>query len=326
MILPIATPVIESYLHHAYQTAIIGCHEKTTPWILSNYIQLYYDGNILFPIQFYMPDSTGYTWNFLCPWMNYQVIHKKTLIALKADILDLIIHAINDGYYVIAYVNEKYIPNKPSYQSKDFSHMFMIYGYDLDKKTFWHLGYNNRIFGSAEVVFNEFIKAFHDNPQYQFYTHDRLYLLKVNENFKYDFNIEFIRYQLIELVSGKHRIGFQRDPNHIFGYDVYDNLITIIKDTIQEGFQINIIPFLLLSEHKKLMNMRLEYLGQMKDLDVSFFMQGFSQVAERFITLRNKAMKYNFSGNYKSIQNLEDEILSLKEEELKLVNLIINRL
>jgi hypothetical protein len=324
-VLPLATPVIESYLHHAYQTSIICNDQKTMPWIMSNYIQLYFDGNEDFPVQFFMPDQTGYTWHFICPWLDYQVIKNDTIMKLKVDITDIMIHGIDNGYYLVAYLNEYFIPGKPSYQSKDHTHHFLIYGYNSEKQVFYHLGYNNKLFGTSEVKFSDFEKAFYSNPNYFYHTHDKMYMLRINNNFSYDFNNSRVLAQLKDLLYSNRQSHFNNDPVHIFGLNVYTNLKRIIDKRIQNGIDLKIPPFLLLAEHKKIMRLRLEYLNRQNLFNsLESSINRYTKLEQNFIAIRNMALLYNKTKRAYAMEKVMDDIAELKNEEAEVLFEIIS--
>lgn len=41
VLLPMAEPMIHGYTNYAHLLSILQCHEKTLPWIYSNFIQIY---------------------------------------------------------------------------------------------------------------------------------------------------------------------------------------------------------------------------------------------------------------------------------------------
>lgn len=326
--LPLAKPIIESYLHHAYQTSIIGLEEKTMPWLLSNYIQLYFDGNDALPLQFYMPDETGYTWNFACPSLDIQILKKETIAGLHTDIIEFIIYALNHGSYIMTYINEKHVPLKSSYKKNDFSHMFFIYGYDLEKRVFNHLGYNiennNRKFGTSEITFDNFMQAYHNNPNYIFHSHENIYLAKLNNNFQYNFNISQVLEQLTNLLHSSRQNKFNDDPNHIFGLNVYANLKRILRQNLECRNDIKLAPLLLLAEHKKLMVQRLEYMSNLKIMN-SFHKEQhkYKQLEERLIFLRNSALLYNRTKRVDAMDNILDELINIHTEEAEVLDAIL---
>ncbi|WP_434748917.1 hypothetical protein [Paenibacillus amylolyticus] len=330
-VLPLAKPIIESYLHHAYQTSIIGLEEGTTPWLLSNYIQLYFDGNDSLPLQFYMPDETGYTWNFGCPFLDTQVIKKETITELHKDIKEFIIYALKHGNYVMTYINEKHVPQKSSYKKNDFSHMFFIDGYNLENQTFHHLGYNvennSRRFGTSEITFENFIKAYHNNPNYLFHTHENVYLTRLNYNFQYDFNISQVLDQLTNLLHSSRQKKFNDDPNHVFGLNVYANLRRILKQNLESRIDMKLTPFLLLAEHKKLMVQRLEYMSTLKIMDNFLKEQHtYKQLEQRLIFLRNSALLYNRTKRVDVMDNMLDELIHIQTEEAEVLDAILHKM
>lgn len=328
VILPLAKPLLRSYLHHAYQTSILlNKPDRSMPWLLSNYIQLYSDGNEFSPVQFYMPDETNYTWNVACPLLESQILNRSMIARLNLNISELAIQAINEGYYIVTYVNDKYVPGKPSYQARDHSHMFFIYGYDLDERVFYHLGYHDNLFGTTKVDFSVFETAYYNNEGYIYNTHSRFMLYRMNEHFHYSFNVKEVIRQLKDLLYGNRQTKFDDDPVHLFGFGVYDYLVRIMERKIQNGEIVNIIPLYLLSEHKSLMGMRLEMLGKAGCLEnAGHYRRLYANIERRFYTLRTKALRYNLTRNKETMDDIGQEMKRVKDEEMEILHEIVSLL
>lgn len=79
-----------------------------------------------------------------------------------------------------------------------------------------------------------------------------------------------------------------------------------------------------MAEHKKLMRMRIEYLEKFGLLEDSReYANFFSDMEKKFITLRNKWLKYNFSKNKSAADGLAEQIEEAKEMEIQVLSKIV---
>lgn len=111
----------------------------------SGYIQLVYQNPLKFenqPLKFYkLSLNTGFVWDADYPLLNYERIPHSVLSSFSIDIIDLMIHAINNNKYPMLYIDEFYLPYRAQYQETHLIHENLFYGYDEEKETMNVLAY-----------------------------------------------------------------------------------------------------------------------------------------------------------------------------------------
>lgn len=88
---------------------------------------------------------------------------------------------IDKGFYVILFVNERYIPYRYAYNKRDQFHDILIYGYD--EASFYTIAYDNENkYCSHKCLFSQIEIAHKTHPDRSF----KFYALKVNKKFNFD--------------------------------------------------------------------------------------------------------------------------------------------
>lgn len=338
--LPTCKPLIRGYLHHAYQFSVLGNYEIAKPWIFTNFIQLFSEnGNDMHPIQFYIPDYNGYNWSVIAPSFDYQILNRHFILQNQLRVTDLVQSAIQNGEYVLLYVNEKYIPGTYAEERKfDFNHMMLIHGFNESLKRVYYWGYDKQWnYREDSVDFDILEQAYldneYDNPRYE----QRLYTFKMNEMPKYhlSFELQPIIEQLYYLRDSKrvvkNVIDYYKQVEYKYGLDVYDNLIAIIQsvldDLSQNVWRNLLIPLHILMEHKTIMVERLKYIeSQFPQLSLAASIGHFNTLATAFEKLRNQMLKFGVSRNPDLLQSAIDKVREIQENEYHILTDLIGTL
>lgn len=338
--LPICKPLIRGYLQHAYQFSILGNYEKAKPWMFSNFIQLFSEnGNDMHPVQFYIPDYNGYNWSVIAPCFDYQILNRDFVLNNKLRLSDLIQAAVQNGEYVLLYVNEKYIPGTYAEERKlDFNHMMLIHGFNEKLNRAYYWGYD-KLWNYREdsVDFDTLERAYVDNEFDNYRYEQRLYMFKMNEMPKYDLSFELppVIEQLRNLRDSKrvvrNVIDYYTQVEYKYGLSVYDNLVSIIQSIIesprQNVWRNLLIPLHILMEHKTMMVERLKYMElQFPQLSLTPYIDSFTALGTAFEKMRNQVLKYGVSGNPDLLQTTIDKIREVQSNEYHIITDLIDTL
>jgi hypothetical protein len=159
---------------------------------------------------------------------------------------------ITKGYYIWGTYNERYISAKSFYQTGDFLHDYLLYGYDEDKKVFCSAGYTSRgVYEEFEISFDEYYDSIFQTQ------YNRLLLRVLKFNGKANFNINYdviLRDIELYLTSKVYKPSVPIDSK--FGIDSIYRLI----EYMIESPRIDIRFTKVLLEQKSLMYERLNYL------------------------------------------------------------------
>ena len=120
--LPIATPPVIGYLHHAYPLSILANWTAYLPWFYSNYIQLYCPQNLqnlrrnrTLKFNFYRRPDQRFS---ISPYLKVQFLDRDLIYNSSKDIVPFIVACIDKGYYVQPTVNEWFLSTSPAYQKR----------------------------------------------------------------------------------------------------------------------------------------------------------------------------------------------------------------
>ena len=325
MKLPLHEPPIRSYLHNAYQSSIWDPKESFQPWFYMNYIHLVCEHYFL---QYYLPDFSGNNWGIVTPFMDQKIINKDFIIQNKIDLISMIMKEIQTGWYVITYVNEKYIPETIAFKHKrNYNHMIMIYGYDSSDNSFLFSGFDhNWTLREGKVDFEQFELAYYDNKYDYANTEDRMQFLKlrINEDLQFDFDITvFMRHLVIfrDSMPPDFNVFTQlksKKEAH-YGLNTY-NLMAKHIDELLCGDETIIIRNLvislhLLAEHKGLMVERLRFIVNNKGIDLSSAIEDYTSLQRELTITRNKMLKFYITKNKNDIKMIPRKLAELKVKE-----------
>lgn len=329
--LPIIDPVITSYTKHAHILSIIGNHEQVYPWIFSNYIQLYINKDFKYDVSdFYFPYPYELGFADVCRWILDQKIDKSFIYNRWESVIDFIINCIDSNNYVHTMINYFYIPVSHMYNKNDFYHDILIYGYDLDKGILYFRDFLNGLkYSSAEVSFSDFTKAFSqgNSTNKQDYLHGMVRLYKFNNDYDYKFNIKNIINSIKSYLSGKtpeywelYNVGDRE--NTVFGVEIYTTLKNYIIRQAKGEFYIDIRPFYLLYDHKRIMCLRLKYLdeqGCFNDCDNKSNIIAAAEIEFQAKTIINLIIKYSINKNINLISRITNMLDDIRHKEYEIL-------
>lgn len=303
-----------------------------------NYIHLVAEAkNENHPIAFFLPDNSGYNWNCVTPWFEYNVLTRDFISECRWDFSTIVKKAIFNNNYIYLYINEKYIPGT-YWHSKgiDYSHSLLLHGYnELTNEVSFLIYDASRALSVRSIPMNEMEKAFYDN-QYRCERYEnQIYLLKLREQLGYKLGFD-LKYMIEQLVTYRDEkpvvfnvLDRHTDDRYRYGLAVYDSMINYM-DMICHGLVTNaregiIIPMHLLMEHKHIMVERLKFLAEhYTHLEVSSFIEEFEYLKKSFESLRNNALKFELTGNPVIISKLIGCMAELKENERSSLTKLIN--
>lgn len=302
-IMPIKYPIITTYTQHAHLIAILSAYEKTKGWIYSNYIQLYYNKDLIDNSwsDFYFPMPYELRPSDCCKWLITQKIDWNTISNKSDSIIDFLIRTIDSKHYAHFMINYYYISQSKYYMNENFTHDILIYGYDKKTKVF-HCAdflFDSTKYEFVTISFEDMENAFNHCiiEKYCSYLNGLIYLYEYNENCDYEFDER-------NILNGIHQYWQSTQPEYwmlhnqknsdsiVFGMDIYEAITKYIHDCREiVDFQIDIRPFYLLYDHKKIMQVRLNYL---KDNAEYYSRKKYSELAIQYEELIKLAKKIFF--------------------------------
>lgn len=110
--------------------------------------------------QLQLQAATG--WPLLLPrieWHNSYYFLSQDMDATSSELIRDIQSALHDGFYVFGMFNERFIPHTYSYDTADFLHGSLIYGYEKDTDVFRSTAQVGRYYTENDIPFDHLRRA-----------------------------------------------------------------------------------------------------------------------------------------------------------------------
>ncbi|MCL2051392.1 MAG: hypothetical protein FWG91_06675 [Lachnospiraceae bacterium] len=226
-------------------------------WLFNNYIHICLDVKDASPMRFcklMKRDSKNYS---IHPLIKFSSDNYRVLGEYGIDLWKFIKSNINCKRYVEVYLNEKFVPGLEAYKKYDRNHESLVYGYDdeMEKIHISSIYQGKPIFISISK--DKFEKAYLMAGARRI----SIYELYPNDT-PYEFDIRGIVKQLNDYLSGvnptTYNNHFITQEKEIFGIDCYNEILR--NENTKNIFLSDIRISFLLTEHKKCMKDRIDYL------------------------------------------------------------------
>ncbi len=337
---------ITTYLHRSLPLCVVLAYDKYLPWYYSNFIQI-----------FSFTDESGYVeLNYLeprdcCSEIVDMVCLGYNLLKKEECIIDFIIEKINMGYYLIMNVDEYYLPNKGDYRKNHFVHPSLIYGYDNDIEQLLGIGFDKeRLFSEITFDYSQFSEAYEKGKiHYKNYAPwcgwSAIQLMRPKSfEEEYPFSIDRflkeLKNYLFSIGDSIRMYSFEYNKKQVeFGFKVYDVIIRNLENLLQGKLTIDYRALHLLSEHKKCMYDRLNYVisknkltGRViklhmeylkvvelsNDIRLKYLAQSFTRFDSSKLSQEQESMIKNVIEMVEELKNVEYSLLLEIYEQLKL--------
>ena len=320
--LPVNYPLITTYTQHAHLLSILSCYEFTYPWIYSNYIQLYINKDYKHNwADFYYPFPYELRPSDTCKWVITQKV-KRDIVSIKwGSVTEFIMENINNDNYIHTMLNYFHVPNSTRYQKQQLLHDILVYGYNFDEKVFYVADFFKQKYSFEKIAFSDLELAFstYHLTKNSDYLNGLIYLYSINKDCDYMFNINNIinsirSYLDAALPEYWYMYNFDNRCNIVFGTEIYDTLKNYIVNQVNNHSYIDVRPFHLLYDHKKIMSLRLKYLQiyGMKDPD-------FKHIENQAQLGVNLIVKYNLSQEKEVVCRVIKTLDEIKNEEQRIL-------
>ena len=245
-------PPVKSHGDLAYVTGILSKSLQKSAfdeWFYSNFTQLVWDTNS--PDKLYV--ETIYLTSYVLPLKHtFMPIHESQISLIMDYLHEIINDSIKSGYYIHGMINERYLPYRAGFNKNDHLCDYLIYGYDDSNKIYRIAGYNgNGVFELNEIPYHLYEAGVSSIPVND---HITFFMFKHDENKTISYSFEKVSDDLYKYLKG---IGDNRDLS--YGCKIYEQLIKYIKYSYANYSKIDIRIFLLIHDHKVLMQKKLEY-------------------------------------------------------------------
>lgn len=191
----------------------------------------------------------------------------------EGNIASFIKERIEHDYYVLLYkIDEFYLPYSEFYQKGHYMHDTYIYGYENDDFLVMAFTKNNKL-ERVSVKQKEI-----EDGLYSAWLQDQglgFCSLQVNNFIRKRLNIKQIGDSLYNYLNGKDNKGNNSSDFTAYGLQVYDLIKSFLNNYIilDNKVGLDIRVFRTLWEHKKLMKLRIEKIGEVYDIDNQYHIE-----------------------------------------------------
>jgi hypothetical protein len=306
--------------------SILSHHPSFEHWLFMNHIQLHVEcsGAVIY-IGFYEPIARKHY-----PLIDLQKIRKDVIEKNGLDVIQFLKNAIDENYYAYMCVDTYYIAQYPLYQRSHFPHDMFVFGYD-DASSTLHIAdflMENRYY-ATQSSYEQIRQAFHSEYDVT-YGFDGIQLLKVKDDASFPLDIDWIITMLEDYVTGfdtSKRYLYFGDP-HVpgskYGIDIYPELMDYIRNTRNYFWTARALH--VLSDHKKLMRMRAEYLAANGYMADEQLVKSFTEIENLSMIIRNSFLKYAIHPVEEKLAQIINWIRQMYEQEPDLYRRLISKL
>ena len=319
-LLHIHVPMVAHLPQSSALLSVIGNTPDQYAWIMSSFINLRVNKALEYD-DFYRSDMWYNCYYIEDNSMTRQFIVNNT----TSDFAHFVVECINNGYYIMPYINKKYIT---AYNyNYDMRHSPLIYGYNLSKRIIYLSDFFKWHYEQSTASFNELNQSvdYHEN-EHDWYPYKLFRIFKKKEGYQYRFNLEHIIRQLKDYCSSTNMNGtyeqFQTNDMEekpyfnimdyqktYFGISCYDAFLELITSKV-----IWARLFYLFRAHKILMRKRLEYLNSRYEMmEYDHLYEMVNKMEAMSTRSQNMYIKFRATNKMEYIDKIFEQIINMKE-------------
>lgn len=229
--------------------------------------------------------------------------------AKKVGVLSIINSELKKSHFIRLWVDEYYIKDSSKYGIIHFVHPLLIYGADLQQKTYKSIFFNSdkgQVF--IEISKKEILSATAQLKKYHIYgggddtINNCIMGMKVSKELNGDFHVEYFINQLSNYLYCQYdkggewytraRIGVYQSNEIVFGIQIYNQIIQCLEAGPKHCF-IKYKAFHDFVMHKKYLLERFKYIQKLYDVDEKYIslIEQFKQVCNILEKARIKNLK-----------------------------------
>lgn len=320
-ILPITDQVpFTAYQIRGYETGILLANLANAEQFLFNYYINYFwrfeTKKIVFRYNeekssYFQGQGIFYIQNY--PWDKNHVS--------KEEILDLILHWLDNGIYIFGSFNEKYIPCKGSFGKRNFVHGYQLHGFDRKQEILYAMGYTkNQKFEIYTIPYSNFLDAIDKKKSSTFW------LKYLNRERTYEFDLHRVYWELKDYLHSEYTVSNApgRHPDDQYGISANRAFQRYIRNI--ENYRGHLDPRYsrLFYEHKFFMCKRLAYMHQ--NGYIENYNREYSALASKSQTIHFLFLKYDIKNDKRILESLDRLLEEINNEDEKILNRVLDEL
>lgn len=331
-------PPITSYHYHSDLLSVLLTHEESKTWLFNNYIQLEIPSRNAnsYDMDTRMDFSFPYSVWKSCPFLYYQRICRDFIKSKWNSVTEFIRDSINLDYYIYFDIDRYYIPGTNSYHDYHHTHDLFVYGYDDEKQIFYITDYNiSGKYSYNTADYDEVEDAYQEQPKVKDFLEGEGVELIYFYPRKHELNIPFISQSIKDYLESTNTfkryipddLWRGRKDNLVYGCTIHEYLRFFIQQYLPVHDVTEYRLFNVFCEHKRLMCMRIQYLGEQGYLqDSGYIYSHFKVVEHKAYIAQNLLLKYYITRENQILLQILNHIDWVEENEVKVLKYMLDNL
>lgn len=240
------------------------------------------------------------------------------------NIIETIKEHINNGYYAILMLNQRYFLDENIHSTWDFCHDWLIYGYDDSTKQFYCSSYVSAIMGTIKISYSEIEISFKKVlPQYikPFPSYFRNHFIKINFDWiENEITKETLYGNIKRMFFPKHtaRDGYWHPVAGIYSLDKL--LRKIKKVNLRKGKGTAIF----IQNIRTIYDFRQNVLLCLKRMNIDkVTIAQYGTIVTETYKILLLSFKYNQNGNKKTLNTIYQKLKTENKDERKILKFIL---
>lgn len=331
--LPINDPFIITYKHHALKLAMAGEMKTLSPWVASNFIQLYTPYNIIADsfcdphwLDFFLVEGCDESWLEIDSLMTSKIQKAPNMEQLIEEI-------ISSGSYLYVFCDSFYIPFSLNHKQEHDPSNLIVHGYDKKNRIFFVYDYNFKGSNKLEklqISYHELLRSIINlnTGGNDWAENSQIYTVKRERDFSLD--LELVNKLLSDYVNSQPSYKNTNDSpaynDSLFGKNVYLAIYHHLH-LIQQGYQVdNILPYSIFWEHKKALSLLINSLNSDMKVSNKIIVEKFLELEQEALSVRNMLMKYSFTRRDELMLKVISKIQVIEDKEMKYIEHVMREI
>lgn len=233
------------------------------------------------------------------------------------NIIELNKSMLRSGSYVLGAYNEYHIPRKRDYNSTNFNHDYILFGFDDNDCTFKSAAYlEDMSYSLFDIKYEHYLNGVIDNKIKKTYVN----YYKIDNTFIPKIDIQFIRQNLENYLSSGRNLNCV-SSKEVYGIDVWIELAKYVESA---G---NILDFRFgraCMEHHGLMLKRIQTLLKNQYIANETIKKEYADIYYKTKIVHNLFIKYNISKERELLKRIISLLKTVVDDERRVIKLLID--
>ncbi len=220
------------------------------------------------------------------------------------------------GMYINGYYNEFYIKGKRAYQKFNFSHDYIIFGYDDEKRVFKSASYlADQRYQLHDIDYDNYYDSIKNDVKNTYF-----FYRKIKASYTPQIDINNIKTSILHYVNSSRELS---NPKIVcFGLNTWDKFREYVKNTEEPALDCRYSRVFM--EHKAIMKKRLRKLFELGFLPDDFSDEYGEKVCSPAQITHYLFIKYNMTRTTDTLSNILQMIQKTNESEADILSKIVN--